>query len=262
MSATMTTLLPLARLESRRILLHPVTLLGWGFLSWALAITVPRDHGPRNAHEMVDTLITFYPGIMLILVGNLVATRDHRAGSLEMLRAVPMRARERTAALLLAALPPAVVGLAVVLAAHAINLSLGRYDGHDQPSVGQFLQGPVTLAGAVLLGVMVGRWTTARMAAVLVVVAMVAANVWLNGQEETYAYFGPMMGWARWGAYAEAWGGMYAGSPEWRLGYLLGLCGLAALGALLPVVKRPRLVVLAGLVVLGLTALCGALMVP
>lgn len=144
---------------------------------------------------------------------------------------------------------------------NAVNLHLERYDGKPAPSVGQLLQGLLTLAGAVLLGVMVARWTTARMAVVLVIVAMVAANIFINALENGQ-YFGPMMGWARWGSYPEAWGGLFPGSPEWRIGYLLGLCALAALGALLPVVKRPRRVVVAGLIALGWTALCGWLMLP
>lgn len=254
--------LPLARLEVRRILLHPITLLGWAVLAFNLVASLTTDYGPRHAHELVDTLMTFYPGVMLILVGNLVATRDHRAGSLETLAALPLRARERTAAQLVAALSTAVVGLVVVLVVHLLNLGLDRYDGHQEPGVGQLLQGPVSLVGAVALGVMVGRWTTARMAIVLVVVGMVAVNVWLGAQEGTYAYFGPMMGWARWGAYAEAWGGLFGGSPAWRLGYLVGLCVLAGLGAMLTVVRRPQRVVLAGLVVLVATAACGALMLP
>lgn len=255
-------LFPLARLETRRILLHPVSLLGWACLLAGLVVSAVNDMGPRHAHEVVDTLMSFYPGVMLILVGNLVATRDHRAGSGEMLAALPVRARGRTLALLAAAVPPALLGLLLLLGAHAVNVHLERYDGKPHPSIGQFLQGPLTLVGAVVLGVMVARWTTARMAVVLVLVALVAANVWMNAREDNFAYFGPMMGWARWGAYAEAWGGMYAGSPEWRIGYLLGLCTLAALGALLPLVRRPRRVVVAGFAVLGLTALCGALMLP
>ena len=253
-------ILSLARQEARRVVLHPVTLVGWGLFILNAVMNLVVDYGPRSAYETVDTVISFYPGVLLILVGNLVASRDNRAGTLEVLAALPVQAGARTAALLAAAVPAAVVGLFLVLLVHVANLVLDRYE--VAPGVGPILQGSVTLAGAVLLGVMVARWSPARMAIVLAVVAMVAVNMWLNSLEDSASLFGPMMGWARWGVYAESWGGLFAGSPGWRVGYLLGLCGLAALGAMLPVVSRPRRIVCAGLPVLALTALCGWLQLP
>lgn len=250
----------LAAQEARRLLLHPVTLVGWAlFAANVVQTLVTGGHGPRDGYEVVETLVTYFPGILLILSANLVASRDRRAGSTELLAGVPVAPQQRTVAQLLAAVPVALLGLVLVLAAHAAQLALARYVA--APGPGQILQGPICLAGAVCLGTMVARWSGARVAILLVVVGMVMLNVLLNSTS-TGAYFGPMFNWAAYGTTNGAWAGLYDGSPLWRLAYLSGLVGLAALGALLPGARRPSRVVGAGLVVLGATVLCGWLMLP
>jgi len=254
--------LALAAQETRRLLLHPVTLVGWALFTANAGFNLATGgNGPRDAFETVETLVTFFPGMLLILSANLVASRDHRAGSTELLAGAPVPPLRRTAAQLLAGVPVALLGLAAVLVVHLAQLALGRYVVAPDP--GQILQGPIALAGAVCLGTLVARWSTARVAILLVVVTMVMLNVLLNSTT-TGGYFGPMFNWAAYGVTNGAWAGLYDGSPLWRLGYLLGLVGLAALGALLPVAPRPGRARLggAGLVVLGLTAACGWLMLP
>ena len=255
-------LLPLVAQETRRLLRHPVTLVGWAIFAGSAVHTVVwvGRAEPRTAYEAVEMLISFFPGIFLILSANLVASRDHRAGSDELLAAVPVRSDRRTAAQLLAAVPVALLGLAAVLVVHVAQLALDLYDG--RPGAGQILQGPLTLGGAVCLGVMVARWSRARAAVLLTIVTMVMLNIWLNGMEERGAYFAPMFNWAEWGVFSGTWAGVFPGSPLWRLGYLAGLVGLAALGAMLPVSRRPRSVVGAGTAVLAVTALCGWRMLP
>jgi hypothetical protein len=252
--------LALAAQETRRLLLHPVTLLGWAiFAANAGTNLVTGGNGPRDAYETVETLLPFFPGILLILSANLVATRDHRAGSTELLAGVPVPTSRRTAAQLLAGVPVALLGLVVVLGVHLALLGQGRYV--VAPGPGQILQGPLCLAGAVCLGTLVARWSTARVAILLVVVTMVMVNVLLNSTT-TGAYFGPMFNWAAYGLTDGAWAGLYAGSPLWRTGYLTGLVGLAAAGAMLPVSPRPRRVVGVGLAVLAFTAVSGVAMLP
>lgn len=256
----MTALAPTATLalhEGRRLLLHPLSIAGWAlFVTLALTTTL-ESNGPRSAFETTDTLATFFPGVLLIVVGNLVAHRDRRAGTLEVLGSLPTGPTQRTAALLVGSLGQVALGIVGVLGIDLLNRRLDRY--LVEPGAWQILQGPVTLAGAVALGVLAAAWLRPRTAIVLVVVALVAVNVWLGARPDL-AYYVPMMSWAEWGVVPGAWGGLVDGAPGWRVGYLAGLTCLAGVGALLPVARRRSLVVASGVAVLLATVLCGWLL--
>ena len=71
----------LALQEARRLMRHPVTVLGFAIYVVATVSTVIVDQGPRSAFETVGMVLTFYPGVLMILAGTLLATRDLRAGS-------------------------------------------------------------------------------------------------------------------------------------------------------------------------------------
>lgn len=255
----------LARQETRRVFLHPISILGWSiYLVTIVRATLDVDAGPREAFTNADSLLTAYPGMFLILLGNLLAHRDLRAGTTELLGSVPVRAVDRTGALLLTAVPLVATGVVMSLVVHVVNRSQRRYDtaaGDAVPELAHLLQAPITLAGALCLGVMVARWSSARVAIVLVIVAMVVLNAWLNGRD-TGIYFGPMMSWADWGPIIEVWHRRLPGNPWWHLGYLVGLTSLAALGSLLFVSRRPSRIVALGLLALGFTALSGWAMLP
>lgn len=260
-SGSVRTLLVLARQESRRLLLHPISLVGWAVFLVGAVVTMVRDFSPSGSWEAVDMMLSFYPGVLLILVGNLAASRDERAGSSEMLAALPVGRDRRTAALLLAATTQAALGLVVIAAVHGANLLRDAYV--LSPSVWHVMQAPITLAGAVLLGVLAARWLPARGTVVVLMLGIVVLNAWLNSQESG-RYFGPAMSWAAWSPTAGEpwWAGVFPGSPAWRDGYLLGLTVLAGLGAMLTVTRRRRTVVVLAVVVLALTALCGWRMLP
>ncbi len=245
----------LARLEARRLLLHPLVLLGFGIWLLNAVRALVADGGPREAFETIDSMMSFYPGIFLILAANLVATRDLRAGSREILAPVPGRPGERVLALILASLAPALVGLLLVSALHMYFALDGRFE--VTPSVWHVVQGPVTLLGASLLGIMLATWAPARGAAVIALVGMVALNVWLAGLEDGML-FGPMMTWPVWGMWAERWGGLWPGDPWGHVVYLLGLCGMAAAAALVRVSDRRRPVVVVGLCAVA-TAVAGGI---
>ena len=201
-------MLALARVEARRLLLHPLTLFGTAIFALNGVRAVVEDGGPREAFETIDAMLGFYPGVLMILVGGLVATRDLRAGSREMLGPVPGRLQERTSAFLLAALVPAAVGLLGVLALHGFFLLDERYVA--APGVGNILQGPALMLGGTALGLMVSTWAPSRSTAVLTMVVMVAGTMWLNSQE-ALQLFGPVMLWAAWGATGSTWVGTIDG---------------------------------------------------
>lgn len=241
-------LLHLSRQEAVRMLRHPLMLFGFGIAVVAGAQEVGATVAPRDAFEAVSSMLSFYPGIFTILVGGLMATRDRRAESLEMLTPVPGRPTERTLALVIASFAPALVALLLALSLHGYYLATGRYV--EAPGLAHVLQGPVTIVGGMLLGVMVATWAPARSTAVVTMVAMVAANVWLSGDPDLQL-FGPLMFWARWGATPSSWVGVFDGSPGWHLVYLVGLSAMAATAALVRVAERrtPLLLASAGVAV-------------
>lgn len=253
----------LALREARRLLLHPFTLLGFAVYVVATVATVIGDQGPRSAFETVAMVQAFYPGMMLILSGTMLATRDLRAGSSEVLGPLPGRAEERVKALLLAALGPALIGLLLTVALHGVYLGLDRYAAAPDgvPTVWHVLQGPVTLLGATMFGVMIGVWVPSRVTAVLGLVALVVYNVALNGRED-HQLLAMAVGWARWGLYSDSWAGVIGGSPMLHVVYLLALCGMAAAAAWVRVAERRTAAVVTGLVALAVAVAAGIGQLP
>jgi hypothetical protein len=230
-------LTPLTRQETRRLVLHPLMLLGQVAAVAALlnaVLTWPEGRGPFGA---ITTAATFFTGVLGLFAANLLATRDHRAGARELLAPLPAREHDRTLALCAASLAPAAMSLAVVLAFHGVLLATGAY-GARVPGAGLLLQGPVTVLGGCLLGVMVARWLPARGAAVLTVVALVVVNVWTE-EDDARRPFGFMTSWLQWvPPMPDGSTPLIEGSPAWHVVYLAALCGLAATGALLRTATR------------------------
>ena len=249
----------LALQEARRLLRHPLTVLGFAVFAFNAVLTVFEDYGPRSAFETVNLILTFYPGMLLVLAANLVATRDVRAGAGEVLGPLPAREEERVKALALASLAPALVGLLSVLALHAAYLALDRY--FVAPGLWHMVSGPVTLVGACLFGLMLGVWAPARTAGLVGAVALIAASVWVDGRGDGHL-FGTAVSWARWGMYADDWGGIYAGSPAWHVGYLVALCLMAFAAAWVRVASRRTTPVVLGLSALAAAVLTGLAQLP
>ena len=252
----------LAAHEGRRLLLHPVMLLGFAMLFLAAGgELVAEGGGPRQAFSLVDSAVTFFPGVFAILAAHLVASRDERAGGEDLLDPLPGQREDRVLGLCLGSLLPALVAQALVLVAHVALLGLGRYE--VVPGVWHLVQAPVTVLGACLLGTMIATWLPARSVAVMSVLVVVAVNVYLvSDPADDRALLGLMVSCAAWGDDADRWGGVIAGSPAWHVIYLLGLCGLAAAGAWFRVARR-RLVPLAfGLVALAVAVTGAVVQLP
>jgi hypothetical protein len=247
---------PLVGHEARRLLLHPIFLVGLAVSSGVFVFTAFADESHRDVIGAVTSMPTFFAGVLGLFAANLVTTRDRRAGAGELLAPLPGREHDRTRALIVASLLPAVATLVLVLAFHTLYRGLDFYA--DVPGAGLVLQTPVTVLGGCLLGVLAGRWAPTRTAAVLLVVAMVAFNVWTEGDVPERRLFGFMTSWLQWStATPNKDTQLIAGSPLWHVGYLAALCGLAAVGSLLRTAPRRGRLIALGAVLAGVTVLAG-----
>ena len=251
----------LALREGWRLLSHPFMVTGFALYLMTVGYSTFVDTSATTAFSLIDSFPSFYPGVFTILAGSLVASRDRRAGTSELLSPLPGRSFERVLAQCLAGLVPAVLMLLLTLLLHAVYLQQGVYV--DEPGPAHLTQGAATVLGGSLFGVMVGTWAPTRSAAVVALVVMVLANVWLNADEGPENLLGLSVGWGEWGSDdGRVWGGLAPGSPEWHVAYLLGLCGLAACAALLRVAHRRTPVLLAATAFLGLAVAGGIGQLP
>jgi len=245
---------PLVRQEARRLVRHPILLVGFAITLAGFVFTLLQDQAHRDVISSLDSAPTFYVGVLALFAANLVTTRDRRAGSTELLSPLPGREHDRTRALIVASLLPAALTLAVVLVFHGLYLQLGFYG--DVPSAGLLLQAPVTVWGGCLLGVLIGRWAPVRAAAVLLVVGLVAFNVWTENADPTIRLYGFMTSWLDWTTGTPTKdSALIAGSPAWHVAYLTALCGLAAVAALLRTAPRRRGLLATGAVLATAAAL-------
>lgn len=241
----------LARHEALRLLRHPILLAGLVLYAVSAVVDVLAFEDPVRAFGLIDTTPTIVPGLFALLAGSMVASRDNRAGTGELLLPLPGRAGQRVAALCLACVAPAIVTQAMVLVLHAVHVQQGLYV--EAPGPGHLVQGAVTVLGGGLFGVMVGVWAPSRSAALVALVLMVAANLFVSAEGGPHHLFTLLVGWAVYQP-SGGWAGLVDGSPGWHVVYLLGLCVLAACAALLRVAHRRTPVLLA-----AVASLAGAL---
>jgi hypothetical protein len=251
----------LVRQESRRLVLHPAFVVGLALTIAAALFTTLRAEQNRDVIGSLTSGPTFFTGLLALFAANLLTTRDRRAGSTEVLTPVPGREHDRTLALILASLLPAALTLVVVSIFHAWYLSRGFYG--NTPAPGMLLQAPVTVWGGCLLGIMVGRWASVRAAPVLFVVVLMAFNLWTEGADPQRRLFGLMTSWLEWSTRSPNRDTPFiAGSPSWHLVYLLALCCLAAVAALLRTAPRRSGLVALAVVFAAAAALAGLAQVP
>src|SRR5436305_1001497 len=175
------TAIPLALAEGRRLVLHPLTVVG---LALTIVVTLLSLHrAPGTTFDAVTAAPTFYFGVFVILAANLIATRDGRSGAIEMLTPAPTPTVRRTLALIIAAAFPAGCCAVIVLLADAYLRAAGRYV--VAPSGWYLAQSPLTIFGAGLLGILVARWLPYRAAPYLVVITVVIGNIVVSNHPET-----------------------------------------------------------------------------
>lgn len=150
----------LACADGRRLLRHPLFLVGMAGAAFAFAVT----GGGESISALGGDVYTFFgAGPATFLVACLAANREHRDRAQDLYAAAPMSQRVRSEAALLSIAWPALASAALTgTAALALAGPDGvvAFDGHRyalRPL--ELVQGPLYIAFAGTLGVMVGRWT-------------------------------------------------------------------------------------------------------
>jgi hypothetical protein len=241
----------LAGLDLRRLALRLTTVLA-AYVLWR-TFAPPLD---PDTYEGLNRLVGFLPAILGLGVLAVVAATAGRDRGQELLDALPASSRSR------------VWGWAVLLAGAALAeyvlLAVVRF-GREEPAYAallpdawQLTAGPLMLLGGGLLGLVVARVVSAWAAAPVAVVLGIAGVVALDREGTT------MLAWAvEWVQYREDGRVVVEpGSFGWHNAYLLGLCALGLVAALLREPGRRRGLIAAGAVALAGTALAGALALP
>jgi hypothetical protein len=251
--------LALARVETVRMLRHPVTVAATVFLAgiWVSAwFTIGTSRYPvlqeLDRDSAMGTMILL--GGAALIVGNLAVLRSHRDGTTGLSQVLILPAPARTVAHLLAPLPLAVIGSVLIVARMAVLAIWAPAAGHPNPY--ELATGPATVLLLGALGVLLGRLTRSAVVAPLALLVLLAGLVALmpltNGGK--VMWLAPQGG----PALPTPAPVFLMGRPAAaHLGYLLGLAGLLAAAAVLRAGARGVRAAVAGAVLLACTVAYG-----
>ena len=245
--------LALARVETLRMLRHPVTVAATLLLagSWvATWFAIGTSRYPVLQELDRDSAI----GMMILLggaaliVGNLAVLRAHRDGTTGLSQVLILPDRARTLAHLFAPLPLAVLGAVLIVARMAALAIWAPAAGHPNPY--ELATGPATVLLLGALGVLLGRLTRSAVVAPLALLVLLASLVALD----PLAHGGKALWLAPQGGSALPMPvpvSLIGRPAAAHLGYLLGLAGLLAAAALLRAGARGVRVAVAGVLALA-----------
>lgn len=242
--ATLTTL---ARYEALRVARHPLFIVGTLLWVFVLATYVSDaaygdaayDLTQERPNTSLDSPVApaFMIGLLGLVVMNRITSSSGRLGGT--LEAAPVSEVRRTLALCLACLLPAAVGFAgsayifYVWMTDPPIYALGWNEYSDAELAANLAAGALACLGGPLLGVVVARWwrwpTAAAVTSVLLV--LWAALSMMPGKTLPLLLVHHSSPFALVTGYADPNHWHEGGDLFLRLGYLTGLCALAALGA-------------------------------
>jgi hypothetical protein len=220
----------LASVEARRLVVHPVYLAILGYAAITGSVDAARGFGNftrTGVAEFLAILFIFYLPLLVIFAASLVATSARRAGTEDLLSALPVSARGRSVAVMLAGLAPATIGGLAALVAWCL------VRGETEPSILQsglgLLGTPLLYLGVTCLAVAAARWLPWPGVPVAVLVVLV---VWVaNARGSSHATAVLTAPWVSLPDDDRAF--VIAGySDLWHVAYLAGLVALAATAAL------------------------------
>lgn len=249
------TVLTLARADARRFARHPLFLFGVAVLVALVVASLVQGFAGDPAPLWPTLLVALFLGVFGFVVAHRLTTSLRRSG--ELANTSPVGLRQRTAALCLACLVPAAAAtlfIIYLLVAARIAPPVGTPVGApvawfgDEPDLAILAalvaSGPVAALGGPLLGVAVALWAPFRGSALLGVVVLVVGTSLPSSSPSPWRALVP------WAVLADEFvvDGKVASSslvdgvsPQWYLGFVLCLCGLAVVAALLrdPDNRRP-----------------------
>jgi hypothetical protein len=232
--------LALAGVETRRLIRSP--LFAAAFALIVVNVVAPgsdREFDIFNAFALAGPA-GLWCGLICYFAGNLAATRARRHGAAETFGAGPLSPRLRVLALVVPALVASLLFFLVLLAGVTYWYDV-REVPFARPGPWHLLSLPVQVLGGFTLGVMVATWAPFRGVAPAVFFALVTVHVVLANEDASA--WGAYVTYARW---PDQGGGFEPISPGWHLLYMVLLCAMAVVGALVWLPGRRR-----GLLTLG-----------
>lgn len=259
----------LAVVEALRLLRHPAFLAG-------CAVTIVlflASRGDANAAYLLTIGGgAMAPGLGAMIAANLAALRERADGAEELLDPVPLGVADRTRALALATLAPALVSAVLVTlvgAAVAANgdMRVAFVDGHHDawPAPIELLQVPAFVLVFGLLGIALGRWWPYRLAGLVVGIAwfflLIPTFFWTPGG--VVGHLSPLLDhsevhhWVQWtpGSGYNVVTGFDRVGMAWHVLYLVGIAVTLAGVAL---ARHTRAPLVGRLVTIGLAVAVGA----
>jgi hypothetical protein len=229
----------LARHEIKRYLLHPLFLIG-AVLTTALCAMGPSE-GSSLGHVIVPATAVGVFGLLVMV--SLVRASDQAN---EAAGTVVASERTRTLALAISTVVPFAVGLLffawAVWAYHdqppgANTVPFGDV-GHAWAYAGMFALGTISCVGGPILGLVIGRWLTFRGAGIVSAVLLILLTIVFQGLVEPLRYVRVFMPWTYFGGPYGIEGDrdrwlILTGSPFWYCLYLVALCVLGVIIAML-----------------------------
>jgi hypothetical protein len=230
-----------------RLASHPVLVLGllFGIVSMATTVQEVKDHPTSDALGMPITALTV--GVPALIAVHLLTRSFDRAD--ELVESTPTSRVARVWSLCLAATIPAALGAGWLALFGVADPWLWTtpewmYGTLSRADVWATVIGNTVVAcvGGTLLGVAAGRWWHFRGSSVVTVLSV---TVWSMGVLGIFSAAGSGSAWNRWvrlftpvGLFSSAapdGNGVdtLTGSPWWYLAWLVTLCALAAIAALL-----------------------------
>jgi hypothetical protein len=238
---------PLARIELARLARHPVLIVGFvfGVVSMAGAVQEAIKNPDSDIMSMPVTSLTV--GVPAMICAHLLTRSFDRAD--ELVGATPTSRVARTAALCATAAFPAalaVLWLAFYGIAQGSFLKTPewQYGTLSHADVWAVIVGNTVVAavGGTLLGIASGRWWHFRGAAVVLVLGVAAWTLSVIGIFSAEGTPAPWYRWVRLFTPVAAFSNpapdgngadTLTGSPWWYLAWVVTLCALAAVAALL-----------------------------
>lgn len=259
----------LATHEVKSYLRHPLFLIG-AALTVAAVVMGPDEVSSSLFHVIVPaTTLGVFGLLVMVSLVHRSDTANAAAG------AVVASERTRTLALATATVVPFVAGL--------LFFGWAVWAYHDSPplpssipfgGVGDgwvyadlFALGVLSCVGGPVLGLVIGRWLTFRGAGIVTAVLLIMATIVMQGLIEPLRYVRVFMPWTYFGGpygvdgNAERWL-ILTGSPFWYCFYLVALCAMGIIIALLHDREQPRqgLFRLLGFVAVAAVVLCALAM--